>query len=73
MQGGPDKIQGDPRNIQGDLGCEILARYCESGRRHREIQEDRDTERSRKIRRKYREILRKYMEIIGDAKRFVGF
>jgi hypothetical protein len=44
MQGDPDKIQGIPRKMQGNLGCEIHARYCESGRRHREIWEHAELE-----------------------------
>jgi hypothetical protein len=28
-----------PREIQGDLGCEIHARYCEIGRRYGKIQD----------------------------------
>jgi hypothetical protein len=40
MQGDPEKIQGNLKEMERDLGSEIYARYCETGRRHREIRED---------------------------------
>jgi hypothetical protein len=39
IQGDSEKIKGDPRETQGDLGCEIHARYCEIGGRYGKMQE----------------------------------